>query len=62
MIKVLKKGQKAIISKNIPSVDGMLYKNTIVKIDETKDDKIRVVDSLGKVWWIDPSAVSASFI
>ena len=36
--------------------------NTIVKIDETKDDKIRVIDRLGKVWWVNPAAVSASFL
>ena len=57
-------GQRVKIIKNIPSVDGMLYKNTIVKIseyDETKET-IRVTDSLGKIWWIDPTVVSASFI
>jgi len=55
-------GQRVRIQKDIPSVDGMLRKNTIVKIDETKDDKIRVIDRLGKVWWVNPAAVSASFL
>ena len=60
----LKIGQKVKIVKNIPSVDGMLYENTIVKISEYDEIKktIRVTDSLGKIWWIDPSVVSASFI
>jgi len=60
----LKVGQKVKIVKNIPSVDGMLYENTIVKIseyDETKET-IRVTDGLGKIWWVEPSAVSASFL
>ena len=42
----------------------MLYKNSIVKLDEfnTKTHKIRVTDSVGKVWWIEPSKVSCSFL
>ena len=49
---------------DIPSVDGMLYENTIVKISEYDGVKetIRVTDGLGKIWWVEPSAVSASFI
>ena len=60
----LKVGQKVKVVENIPSVDGMLYENTIVKISEYDDAKetIRVTDGLGKIWWIDPSSVSASFI
>ncbi len=60
----LKVGDKVKIVKNIPSVDGMLYENTIVKISEYDETKktIRVTDGLGKIWWIDPSAVSSSFI
>ena len=60
----LKVGQKVKIVKNIPSVNGMLYENTIVKISEYDGVKetIRVTDGLGKIWWIEPSAVSASFI
>ena len=60
----LKVGQKVKILKNIPSVDGMLYENTIVKISEYDDTKetIRVTDGLGKIWWVEPSAVSASFL
>jgi hypothetical protein len=60
----LKVGQKVKILKNIPSVDGMLYENTIVKISEYDGVKetIRVTDGLGKIWWIEPSVVSASFL
>ena len=60
----LKVGQKVKIVKDIPSVDGMLYENTIVKISEYDGVKetIRVTDGLGKIWWIEPSAVSASFL
>ena len=60
----LKVGQKVKIVKNIPSVDGMLYENTIVNISEYNETKetIRVTDTLGKIWWVEPSAVSASFL
>ena len=60
----LEVGQRVRIEKDIPSIDGMLYKDSIVKVDEFNDStkKIRVTDSLGKVWWIEPYHVSASFI
>ena len=56
-------GDKVRIVKDIPSVNGMLYKNRIVTIDEvTKDNKIRVKCSLGKIWWVESSHVSSSFL
>ena len=60
----LKIGERVRIEKDIPSIDGMLYKNSIVKISEWNEDteKIRVTDSTGKIWWIEPSHVSASFL
>ena len=49
----MKVGDKVKIVKDIPSVDGMLHKDTIVKIDEIKkDNTFRVVDLLGKIWWV----------
>ena len=60
----LRVGQRVRIELDIPSENGMLYKDTIVKLDEFNDTtkKIRVTDSLGKVWWIEPSQVSCSFL
>ena len=57
-------GQRVRIEFDIPSENGMLYKDTIVKLDEfdAKVNKIRVTDSMGKVWWIEPSQVSSSFL
>ena len=57
-------GQRVRIENDIPSENGMLYKHTIVKLDEWNDKtkKVRVTDSLGKVWWIEPSQVSSSFL
>ena len=60
----LKLGQRVRIEEDIPSPEGMLYKHSIVKLDEFNDTtkKIRVTDSLGKVWWVEPSQVSSSFL
>ena len=57
-------GQRVRIENDIPSENGMLYKHTIVKLDEWNDKtkKVRVTDSLGKVWWVEPSQVSSSFL
>ena len=57
-------GDRVRIEQNIPSENGMLYKHSIVKVDEIHEDrnKIRVTDSLGKVWWIEPLHVSSSFL
>ena len=60
----LKLGERVRIEVDIPSENGMLYKHSLVKVDEFNDKtkKIRVTDNLGKVWWIEPSQVSCSFL
>ena len=58
----LKVGERVCIQEDIPSVDGMLYKHSIVKVDSFGDKKIRVQDRSGKLWWIEPTQVSASFL
>ena len=62
--RTLKVGKRVRIEMDIPSENGMLYKHTIVKLDEFNDStkKIRVTDRVGKVWWIEPSQVSCSFL
>ena len=57
-------GQRVCVQEDIPSENGMLYKNSIVKLDQFNDktNKIRVTDSLGKVWWVEPNHVSCSFL
>ena len=58
----MKVGDKVKIVKDIPSVDGMLHKDTIVKIDEIKEGNIfRVVDSLGKIWWVGINDITGEF-
>ena len=62
--RTLEVGKRVRVEMDIPSENGMLYKHSIVKLDEFNDTtkKIRVTDSLGKVWWIEPSQVSCSFL
>ena len=46
-------GDKVKMVRDIPSVNGMLHRGTVVKIDEIREDDIfRVVDTLGKIWWV----------
>jgi len=60
----LELGQRVRVQVDIPSENGMLYKDSIVKLDEFNNTtkKIRVTDSLGKIWWVEPSQVSSSFL
>ena len=62
--RTLEIGKRVCVQEDIPSHNGVLYKNSIVKLDEfnTKSKKIRVTDNSGKIWWIEPTAVSCSFL
>ncbi len=62
--RTLEVGKRVRVEVDIPSENGMLYKDQIVKLDEFNDStkKIRVTDNLGKVWWIEASQVSCSFL
>ena len=55
-------GKRVCIQQDIPSVDGMLYKNTICKVEALEESKLRVQDRSGKLWWVQYSQVSASFL
>ena len=57
-------GQKVCVQEDIASVDGMLYKNTIAKIDEIniKTKQFRITDRVGKVWWVKGNQISGSFL
>ena len=55
-------GNRVCIQQDIPTVDGMLYKNTICKVDSLEEVKLRVQDRSGKLWWVTGNQVSASFL
>ena len=63
----MKVGDKLKVNKDIPSINGMLHKDTVVKIDEIVGDhpsgspfrgSIRVTDNLGKIWWVNSEDLS----
>ena len=58
----LKLGEKVRIEEDIPSVNGMLYKDTICKVEAFDTKKIQVQDRSGKLWWVTNNQVSASFL
>ena len=58
----LEVGKRVCIQEDIPSVDGMLYKNTIVKVEALDESKLQVQDRSGKLWWVTYNQVSASFL
>ena len=60
--KVLKVGERVCIQEDIPSVNGMLYKNSICKVESINNEKIQVQDRSGKLWWVACNQVSASFL
>tara|TARA_Y100000356_G_C11066940_1_gene186885 strand:+ start:330 stop:521 length:192 start_codon:yes stop_codon:yes gene_type:complete len=55
MISKFKIGDKLKVLRNIPTIDGVLYKDEIVKVDEMTfpDKDMRVIDNLGRQWYID---------
>jgi len=59
---VLSIGKRVCIQQDIPSVNGMLYKNTIVKVEALNESKLQVQDRSGKLWWVTYNQVSASFL
>ena len=60
--KMLKIGERVCIQEDIPSVNGMLYKNTICKIEALDESKVQVQDRSGKLWWVTGNQISASFL
>jgi len=58
----LKIGERVRIEQDIPSVNGMLYKHTICKVEAFDTKKVQVQDRSGKLWWVTGNQVSASFL
>ena len=58
----LKTGERVCIQEDIPTIDGMLYKHSIVKVDSLEKEKLRVQDRSGRLWWVEYNQVSASFL
>ena len=57
----MKVGDKVKVNKDIPSVNGMLHKGTVVRIDHITsklNNNIRVTDTLGKIWYLSEEDIS----
>ena len=59
---ILKIGKRVCVQEDISSVNGMLYKDTICKVEALDETKVQVQDRSGKLWWIGYNQVSASFL
>ena len=55
-------GVRVRVEEDIQSVNGMLYKNTICKVEALQKNKIQIQDRSGKLWWVQYNQVSASFL
>ena len=57
-------GDKVKVNKDVPSINGMLHKGTVVRIDEMSSTdsavrgNIRVVDDLGKIWFLNKEDIN----
>ena len=58
----LKISDRVCIQENIATVNGMLYKDTICKVEAFDTKKVQVQDRSGKLWWVASNQVSASFL
>lgn len=54
-------GERVRVTKNLITVNGTLYNNSIVKIDEVgfPDKEYRVIDSTGKIWYLNKDYLSS---
>jgi len=60
--KSLEVGERVCIQEDIATVNGMLYKNTICKVEGFDTKKVQVQDRSGKLWWVTGNQESASFL
>jgi hypothetical protein len=45
---------KVVVTENIATIDGMLYKGEVCKIDGVTflDKDLRLKDNMGKIWYV----------
>ena len=58
----IKVGERVRVEEDIPTINGMLYKNSICKIEALNQEKVQIQDKSGKLWWVTGNQVSASFL
>ena len=57
----MEKDIKYKVIKDYPTINGMLHKDEIVKLDngDLEKNKIRVKDTTGKIWFIDKNILTS---
>ena len=57
----VEKDIKYKVIKDYPTINGMLYKDEVVKLDNGNFEKakIRVKDSTGKIWFVDKNILTS---
>ena len=57
----MEKDIKYKVIKDYPTINGMLYKDEIVKLDngDLEKNKIRIKDSTGKIWFVDKDILTS---
>jgi len=54
----IKNGTRGMVSSNIQTSSGMVYKGTKVKVEEVvSSDRVRVRDEVGRVLWVKSSNI-----
>jgi hypothetical protein len=54
----IRKGTKGVVSTNMQTPRGMIYKGTKIVVEEyVSDDQIRIHDQAGRVLWVKSSNI-----
>ena len=50
-------GKKAKIIETVSTINGTLYKDEVVHVENSENGNYRVKDSMGRIWYIDKNNV-----
>ena len=55
MLNNYKVGDRLKVIRDIATIDGVLYKEEIIKVDASgfPDKDMRVIDNMGRIWYLD---------
>ena len=55
MLNNYKVGDRLKVIRDIATIDGVLYKEEIIKVDAIgfPDKDMRVIDNMGRIWYLD---------
>ena len=50
-------GKQHRVTKDVPTPDGMLYEGEVVKVTSMENERVRVTDELGRIYYISPRSL-----